>query len=256
MDVQAHAHAIGVIHDQYLQPLANKLPQVPPSQLGLLIALLRTTSFYAPLSGHGGPPRAAVMSASVLNELDQRATAKDVEGVHNALVRERQFASAESIRQAHPNQGLPASPRIIAPQPLNAARPAAFEVNADGTLRLDNLRLDGEWRLIAVGVCHFAEDAARAIAQHPGMSRAFAEGRAQWIAGVHEPIEAMAQWNTQFPQQPLALAYENTAWAPVSFGASPTFFLFRDGRLVATHQGWSRDGSDMRTLEAWLDTPD
>jgi hypothetical protein len=99
--------------------------------------------------------------------------------------------------------------------------------------------------LIIVGSCHVAKQAARALEDSIEAQQLLSRRKILWVepASRHLDIEHVQRWNETFPNYPMSVATRNSEWIGIDMTASPAFYLMKNGRVVATHRGWSRDGS-------------
>ncbi|HET9818384.1 MAG TPA: hypothetical protein VFP92_04380, partial [Rhodanobacteraceae bacterium] len=96
-------------------------------------------------------------------------------------------------------------------------------------------------RIVVVAGCHFSEDAARAIRADPQLDKLFHE-HAVWLAAESESLPDVLEWNRQFPDQPMNVAWRNGEWSMLGSWDIPTFYVFRDGKQVDRWSGWGPDG--------------
>jgi hypothetical protein len=118
-------------------------------------------------------------------------------------------------------------------------------------LRNVDLRLKN--RIIVVGGCHIGRSAIEDITSDARLKAAFLVGNALWLepAGRTLDLAAIERWDAEFPEFPMHMAYRHADWPEIDFSRSPSFYFFREGRLVAFHQGWL-DGQVPRPVEEAL----
>ena len=107
--------------------------------------------------------------------------------------------------------------------------------------------LSAPLRIVVVASCHFSRDAARAIRADAQLRSLFA-GNAIWLASQNEQLDAVSDWNREFPDQPIHIAWRDSEWSMLDSWAMPTFYLFRHGQLVKKFSGWE----DVNTLKQAL----
>ncbi|WP_045765602.1 hypothetical protein [Xanthomonas albilineans] len=133
--------------------------------------------------------------------------------------------------------------------------PTLWSLDAGGTtLRRQPIDLRRPRILVTAG-CHFAADAARAIANDPKLGPAFRR-HALWLSlppGAEDMGDVRA-WDQRHPQMPLHPIYAAAEWPLLPHPwTMPTFFLIRDGRVQAQLQGWPADDhAQRRTLKRML----
>ena len=177
---------------------------------------------------------------SVLRDHGEASTRRVVD-LFDALVKIRQFDMAERLLRDYPQSGIPPLPARDFTDRSEATRNMMLQVSADGrTLSRTALNLDEGLRIVVVAGCHFAKEAAAAISADPALDRLFRE-HATWLAPDSESIAQVAEWNRALPTQPIQIAWRERDWPQISSWDMPTFYVFRDGRLLTTWSGWPAD---------------
>lgn len=144
--------------------------------------------------------------------------------------------------------GVDAAPAFRKPASLPPGQPTTLTVNArNRTMTRQAFDLSARLRIVVVASCHFSKDAARAIAADAQLHPFFADD-AIWLASENESFGAVADWNREFPDQPIHVAWKDSEWAMLDDWAMPTFYVFRHGQLVKKFSGWY----DVRTLKQSL----
>ncbi|MBN8895188.1 MAG: hypothetical protein J0I71_10195 [Rhodanobacter sp.] len=185
-----------------------------------------------------------------LAEMHRRGMAsdKDYARLHQALITGRDFDAANTLARHHPEMGIPVIPtfrRAASPPP---GQPTALTVDArTGTMARQSFDLSAPLRIVVVASCHFSRDAARAIRADAQLRSLFA-GNAIWLASQNEQLDAVSDWNREFPDQPIHIAWHDSEWSMLDSWAMPTFYLFRHGQLVTKFSGWK----DVDTLKQSL----
>lgn len=185
-----------------------------------------------------------------LAEMHRRGMAsdKDYARLHQALITGRDFDAANTLARHHPGMGIPVIPtfrRAASPPP---GQPTALTVDArTGTMARQSFDLSAPLRIVVVASCHFSRDAARAIRADAQLRSLFA-GNAIWLASQNEQLDAVSDWNREFPDQPIHIAWHDSEWSMLDSWAMPTFYLFRHGQLVTKFSGWK----DVDTLKQSL----
>jgi hypothetical protein len=175
-----------------------------------------------------------------LAEMQRRGmlTDRDYASLHQALVAQRDFAAADTLFRAHPHMGVPALPRLQRSASLPAAQPTALTLDPGAaSMRREAFDLSAPLRIVVVASCHFSRDAARAIAADATLRPIFVD-HAIWLASQNETFDAVADWNRQFPAQPIHVAWRDGEWPMLRNWSMPTFYVFRHGRLVSRFSGW------------------
>lgn len=171
--------------------------------------------------------------------------AQEAGGAHyrqlfDLMVMRRDFSAADAMRHRYPEVGLPSLP-ALEPGPQDGSGNAAIKVSADGArMRRIDVDIRQGVHIVVVAGCHFSRDAARAIQQEPALDAWFRQ-HATWLAPSDEPLTAAADWNREFPERPLLIAWREADWPQISAWAMPTFLIFRDGVLLRSFSGWPAD---------------
>ena len=208
----------------------------------LLVALRRESS----------PARATEVIA-VLDLLDRERAAqpRQIQRVDQALISARDFAAAARLRQRFPDRGLASLPTRDFDDTQAPLPESVLEISADALqMSRRRIELDRGLRIVVVAGCHFARDAARAIAADPELDRLF-RVHGTWLAAQSESFAAVAEWNREFPTQPMHIAWRDRDWPRIRSWAMPAFHVFRDGELVTRWNGWPAD-TGLATLRRQL----
>lgn len=183
----------------------------------------------------------------VLNELRHRgrANAAQFEAASDALLRAHRFEDARHMLAAG---GTASWPRWLHFEDRLGATatpaPTLWTLDASGTtLQRQPVDLAPAQILVTAG-CHYAEDAARAIAADPELSPAFRR-HARWLSlppGSEDFLQTIRTWNREHPHTSLQPIYDRDEWSVLPPGwEMPTFYLVRHGRVIAQTKGWPSD---------------
>lgn len=176
-----------------------------------------------------------------LAEMQRRGMASDQDyaRLHQALVARRDFDAADRLAQAHPGMDVPVTPALRRGSPLPPGQPTALTMDArTGTMARLPFDLSAPLRIVVVASCHFSRDAARAIHADAQLRPLFASG-AIWLASENESFDAVGDWNREFPELPIHVAWHDSEWSMLDSWAMPTFYIFRHGRLAKKFSGWN-----------------
>lgn len=185
-----------------------------------------------------------------LTEMQRRdmLTDKDYVPLHDALIAARDFAAAGELAKRHPDMGIAPVPTYRKPPALPAGQPTALSIDAhNATMVREPFDLSDPVHIVVVASCHFSRDAARAITADAQLRSLFARD-ATWLASQNESFDAVRDWNHEFPDQPIHVAWQNSEWPMLDSWAMPTFYVFRHGQLVEKFSGWY----DLPTLKQSL----
>lgn len=194
---------------------------------------------------------------SVVKELSLRDTsfADEIDAYHDDLIMVRDFAAAARLIGQFPGASVHDRNRFKDAKGSGITGHKAYVADGEGRLRLMSPRLpsQGGYVVVAIG-CHFAAKAAKAIASDATLSAAMSSGRVFWVFSdsVLDQQE-LNRWNASFPAFESMIAFDNADWPGVDFGATPTFYFFRDRKLVGTQSGWGDDGDGARLVRGLQD---
>lgn len=222
----------------------ERLRSASYADLRLLRRAAEEAVFYVPSSMH------IAQLQMDLTEMQRRNMVgdKDFAGLHRALVASRHFDAASRLARTHPHMDADNVPVFHMPGSLPPGQPTALTVDAqNNTMSRQSFDLTAPLRIVVVASCHFSKDAARAIKADAQLRPIFASD-AIWLASQNEYFNSVSEWNREFPDQPIHLAWQDSEWSMLDSWAMPTFYVFRYGRLVKQFSGWQ----DMKTLKQSL----
>jgi len=214
------------------------------TDLRLLKRASEDAVFYVPSPTH------VAQLQSDLAEMQRRDMVEDKDYVrlHQALVASRDFDAANALAGSHPGMDVGIVPIFHKPSSLPRKQPTALTVNAkNGTMTRQAFDLSAPLRIVVVASCHFSQDAARAIEADAQLRPIFASD-AIWLASQNEYFSSVTDWNREFPDQPIHIAWQNSEWPMLDSWAMPTFYVFRHGRLVKKFSGWFDIGTLKQSL--------
>lgn len=202
--------------------------------------------------GAGGPIEVVDDAGRLLDVMHAsgEATRTQYRRLFESLVALRKFSAAGKLAVRYPDAGLPPLPSF-SPSALQGTGNPALQVSADGS-RMTRVEVDIErgLHIVVVAGCHFARDASLGIAADPALDRLFQQ-RSTWLAPSSESIAAAVNWNREFPNRPILIAWRDEDWPQITSWAMPTFLVFRDGALIRSWSGWPAD-TGIGTLRAEL----
>ena len=212
----------------------GRLRSLSHTDLRLLKRAVEDAVFYVPSPTH------ITQLQMDLAEMQRRGMVedKDYARLHQALIASRDFDTANVLVRSHPDMGVDTVPAFRKSASLPQEQPTALTVNAqDGTMARQAFDLSAPLRIVVVASCHFSQDAARAIEADTRLRPIFASD-AIWLASQNEYFSSVTDWNREFPDQPIHIAWQNSEWSMLDSWAMPTFYVFRHGRLVKKFSGW------------------
>lgn len=182
----------------------------------------------------------------VYDELERRGLAdrKATGRMFDFLLKGRRFGAARDFAARHSAAGLAPVPDFIESA---TSLPSAWRFDADGgTARRIGIDLH-PLQIVVVAGCHFSADAARDIAGDPVLGPAFVR-HARWLSlpPGNEKLDALAEWNREFPQTPMLPIHDRSEWALIPQWAMPTFAVVKDGKVIDSVKGWRSGEPEFR----------
>lgn len=62
-----------------------------------------------------------------------------------------------------------------------------------------------------------------------------------WLAYQSQSLSEVVVWNKQHPHQLMHVAWSDSQWQRLSSWAMPTFYVFKQGKLIDQWSGWPAD---------------
>ncbi len=190
----------------------------------------------------------ATVARTIFDELDSRGMLEesDYRNMQGVYIRLREFDVAKRFAQAHGSRAtLEKLPEIASAPDLDASLPSEFVLAGNGALRWQNFNPAGRTFVLVVAdpLCHFTQDALKAIHADPILRQYFA-GNSKWLRpdGLSLDLDAVRTWNHAFPEYPLSLVNEIRNWKDIAYWDTPTFYFFEHGQVVQTLRGWPPEG--------------
>ncbi len=170
--------------------------------------------------------------------------------MHEALLLIRDFDRAEALARAHPSLELAPIPAIVDNVPARHAGPTEWAVSPDRYQLLHQaVDLDVPAMVVVVAhpSCGFSRRAMDDIESDPVLGPLFAE-HANWLAPQDGRlyVEQLQQWNHEHPAIRMTVAVDRREWPAIDDWATPTFYFFKGGELMAKVSGWPLDGAGHR----------
>jgi hypothetical protein len=247
MDVLA-----GIYRREFIAPL-RRLDELTDDEVEAGFLAAYNAAFYAHYYDPSSHQAFLLDTGRYFKELSTRGTVPDKYAmfVHHLYRTARNFDAAEAIRRDHPDANIAPVPRIIADPSFDPALPAVFTLpDGEDAFRLSNRNRTDRLEIIVVAGCEVSKRAARAIYGDPLLGAAFTRGNATWLGSADElDLEQVRRWNDAVPQAPLHVVYAQSSWSGIEFSAHPNFHFLVDGKLVASHSGWSPDGVPQPVLD-------
>lgn len=193
-------------------------------------------------------PSIADTALMVHQEYERRGLAESAETrrVFNLLLAARRFETAKRFASQHPEANLPDLPSFE-DTGAAAGTPTLWEFSANGAgLKRQALDLAPAQIIVTAG-CHFSADAAEDISVDPVLGPVFRR-HARWLslAPGREDLDSLQEWNRKFPEAPMTPIYDRAEWSIFPIWRMPVFHIVRDGKIVESVVGWSRNPAGNR----------
>jgi hypothetical protein len=256
-EVPEKASAIKVLFDKSIRSRLRHLDEENDESLHEIFRSLQTAYFYARTGDYAHRETYKSATADTLAELHRRGAqqSEEVDSYYDSLVVAREFEAVRKLKKVYAGFSFRDYQRFDSFRDINRTEPAAFIAVDEGHLHLSGVELpkDGGYAVVVIG-CHFARDAARAIAKNPRLAEVMAGGRVLWVfSDLELTQQSLNDWNKEFPSFKAMIAYDNASWGGIDFSATPSFHFFRDGKLLEAQIGWdglASEASLARSLEA------
>lgn len=243
-DVQ-RANAIGKLYAELFPAAtfgAEALKQRSDDDLRYLFRSAYLTNFYT------ADPHVVHDMTRAFAQLQHRNIAKkfDYQQMYQALIGTRMLTDAGGFYAQYHAMGLDALPTFREAPGIEAGEPTEWVVSqtAPELLRQPFVFAESS-QVLVIGhpLCHFTQNAVRDIFADPQLGPVFAK-HAHWLApqDQHLKVELFQQWNRDHPKAPMAIAYKQSEWPMLGMWATPTFYFFRNGSLIARVVGWPKEG--------------
>lgn len=182
-----------------------------------------------------------------LLERQGNASPSTISRVYFALLSVRDFAAAESWRLSHPEAGFGALPEITLLPPELRSKPSVLVLH-ENKRALEQRLVDMKTGPVVVAVgypqCHFSKNSVTDIENDPVLQKRL-QNHIRWITPQDRnfDFERLQKWNAEHPTARLAITYLADAWFDIDTWATPTFYFFKDGKLMNKVEGWPKEGS-------------
>lgn len=99
--------------------------------------------------------------------------------------------------------------------------------------------------MIAVGypLCRYSARAAADISKD-GRMWVLLQPHIKWLAPQSRnfDLDVLHEWNRKNPHAELSMVYKESEWPEIPGWATPNFYFFKDGKLLARVEGWPQEG--------------
>lgn len=242
------------IYDKSLVLTDDQVHALGDTELRVLYGSLDMLASYTLFSAHDRNAVYVDRMEFILRELERRSIAlnENYTALLDAFIATRDFGRATALikqRRVLADRLLPA---VNTDATFDSSAPSEIMVSTDAkSVTLRNVDLNSPFRIIVVSGCQFSRTAVEMIDADPALRGAFARASTVWLAPADRNfnIQEVAEWNRKFPRQQMTFAYKNSLWPGIDFSRIPTFYFFRDGKLVRTYTGWSKNAVPREILE-------
>lgn len=236
------------LSDVATSPALRTLDGLTDDQVLDFYDVARLAAFY------GNSPAAVAQMRRAWNELDRRriASAGSADEMLQLYEAARLFDDARKFHEAHKAQ-VSRPPPALVDLGRTAAQPTVLSVTGNGTklIRQQFSRLGGT-AVIIVGSpwCHFSRAAAEAIERDAELGPLMMN-EAAWLIPqqIVRDFSSIAQWNQKHPAAAMSLIDRQSEWPFIRTVATPTFYFFKDGKLVSSFSGWTGDDQKVTLRE-------
>lgn len=244
-----HSTSVPALYDNLLALYQNpsNLAKLDDSDVGLLFRAAGLAAFTSHDSRYLDDLRLDLLALNARGF----ATTAQVSEVYDQLIAARRFSDADALAKQYPTAGIKPLPPLKRAPDLHDGSPTVLVMEPDGKSMLHKpIDMQAPLRIVVVAGCHFSVDAVRAIRANPKLDRLFHE-HAIWLANENESLPDVLDWNRQYTDQPMNVAWRNSEWTMLDSWAIPTFYVFRHGKLVDQWSSWPAD-TGIQTLRAHL----
>ncbi len=176
----------------------------------------------------------------------------DGRAIQSLLLRQGDLEGARAFATRHPARNLPSLPQVVDAGAIADGLPAVWTLDPAQPETVTRETADLGTRIVVVSSpgCGFSRAASAEIPRDPVLGPLFRQ-YAMWLAAPQHlaSLAAMQQWNRRHPDAALVIATDPAHW-PIALDSTPTFHFFRDGRRVATVEGWPTAGNREALVDA------
>lgn len=234
---------------QWFAPLQNQrsLERIADDDIAMLYEAAETATFYSNANKY---LRDMALDLGLLQDRN-KATIKYNGQMFRTLVRMRLFPQARAFHILHPKMRVKAIPAVHDDVDDTIHGPTVLKVNPDqAILTRQPAKLDRNAQIVVVThpLCHFAQHGMHDLSHDPQLLRVLKQ-HAIWLAPQDGRLyfKAFQQWNREHPDEQIVMAWKASEWPKINKSitswATPTFYFFKDGRLVTKVVGWPKQGN-------------
>jgi hypothetical protein len=176
----------------------------------------------------------------ILQERNEVLTS-EASSLYGSYIAERDFAKAKALKSKTSLLGDEKLPHVEITENLDKDKPAVIELESTGrSFFTKAVQMQSGYKIIIVSGCHISRDAAKEVEDNPALNDIFKKYGAIWLQPADRTLsaESVREWNKSFPDQQLVISYRNSAWKGIDFARIPSFYLYKDGKLISQQHGW------------------
>lgn len=206
-------------------------------------------NFYATESASVGDAR-VIFEELARRRMDSAAARQEL---IDSYVSAREFERADEFWKLSQHLALRKPPMFRDVSGTSTSR-TLLRVSGGGTvLTRHGYSLDGESRIVVLSSpnCGFSQMAAKSISGDADISQIM-ERESVWIVSQQEvaTLPAIEAWNVKYPALHMELAYKNSEWPEAARWQSPSFLIYKNGKLASVIVGWPGDEQKTRLHDA------
>lgn len=182
--------------------------------------------------------------ARVFGELERRRIAGPWadQWRYELLIESRRFQEAHRFALKHPKAKLQPLPKITQNGPLPKGAPTELMIKTgkrEIVRRPVDIKRGTRIVVVVSPFCHFARHGLSAVNADPVLRNVFMK-HAIWLAPDTPPLafNAYQRWDLQHPKEQIEITYSDREWSMISDWGTPTFYFFKNGKLVTELIGW------------------
>lgn len=169
--------------------------------------------------------------------------------LHSAYVRTRQFDKANVLAAEYPNITFSVLPQVKHDKPASRS---LYTVNDQAT-KIEqtafNFPAGGHVVVVSAPICNPCKRLFSWLKTRPKWMTVIAENTT-WITPVVGELylDQMRETNDTYAPIRLQYTYSQKQWPEIEYWATPTFYFYRDGKLVKQMSGWPKKGREQALL--------
>ncbi|HUA78740.1 MAG TPA: hypothetical protein VL997_00090 [Dyella sp.] len=181
-------------------------------------------------------------------ELSRRgaATLDQTSAFYGALFQARKFEEMTAFYTQHKSAQLPKPPLYFAKADVGQ-RHVVLDVSSTSntlTVRGDDIDHGSKILVISHPLCHFSQNAMRAIEANAELRRVF-DQNSVWVSPPDRNLDLgpFQEWKKNHREAPISIALNQASWPEVQIWQTPTFIFLREGKVVGEVIGWPVEGN-------------